>query len=84
MQRLLAKIESIQTEVVYTSSESPVTEMPRTWRMVIEYDLAYDVFRYRCQYPHWVDLDAGEVKQIKGFHSFPGRTDRMVMSGLFD
>ena len=24
-----------------------------------------------AKYPHWVDLDAGEVKQIKGFSFLP-------------
>ena len=28
-----------------------------------------------AKYPHWVDLDAGEVKEIKGFTYLPRQKD---------
>ncbi|MBP8848675.1 MAG: discoidin domain-containing protein, partial [Parabacteroides sp.] len=67
-----SKIESIQTEVVYTSSEESgygdaknLTDGdPNTiWHTMFSVTVA--------KYPHWVDLDAGEVKQIKGFSFLP-------------
>ena len=67
-----SKIESIQTEVVYTSSEESgygdaknLTDGdPNTiWHTMFSVTVA--------KYPHWVDLDAGEVKQLKGFSCLP-------------
>ncbi len=66
------KIESIQTEVVYTSSQEvgygDATNLtdgdPNTiWHTMYSVTVA--------QYPHWIDLDAGEVKTIKGFTYLP-------------
>lgn len=66
------KIESIQTVVVYASSQeagdgdaSHLTDGdPNTiWHTMYSVTVA--------KYPHWVDLDAGEVKNIKGFAYLP-------------
>ena len=66
------KIESIQTQVVYASSQesgegdaSHLTDGdPNTiWHTMYSVTVA--------KYPHWVDLDAGEVKEIKGFTYLP-------------
>ena len=66
------KIESIQTVVVYASSQeagegdaSHLTDGdPNTiWHTMYSVTVA--------KYPHWVDLDAGEVKNIKGFTYLP-------------
>lgn len=66
------KIESIQTVVVYASSEesgsgdaSHLTDGdPNTiWHTMYSVTVA--------KHPHWVDLDAGEVKNIKGFTYLP-------------
>ena len=66
------KIESIRTEVVYASSQesgdgdaSNLTDNdPNTiWHTMYSVTVA--------KYPHWVDLDAGEVKEIKGFTYLP-------------
>ena len=66
------KIESIQTQVVYASSQesgegdaSHLTDGdPNTiWHTMYSVTVAKD--------PHWVDLDAGEVKEIKGFTYLP-------------
>lgn len=66
------KLESIQTVVVYASSQeagdgdaSHLTDGdPNTiWHTMYSVTVA--------KYPHWVDLDAGEVKNIKGFTYLP-------------
>lgn len=66
------KIESIQTQVVYASSQesgggdaSNLTDGdPNTiWHTMYSVTVA--------KYPHWVDLDAGEAKEIKGFTYLP-------------
>lgn len=66
------KIESIQTEVIYASSEESdggeaknLTDGdPNTiWHTMFSVTVA--------KHPHWVDLDAGEVKTIKGFTYLP-------------
>lgn len=66
------KIESILTEVVYASSQesgsgdaSHLTDGdPNTiWHTMYSVTVA--------KYPHWVDLDAGEVKSVKGFTYLP-------------
>lgn len=66
------KIESIQMEVIYASSEESdegdaknLTDGdPNTiWHTMYSVTVA--------KYPHWVDLDAGEVKEIKGFTYLP-------------
>lgn len=66
------KIESIQTEVVYTSSEEVgegnasniVDGDPNTyWHTMYSVTVA--------KHPHWIDLDAGEVKMINGFTYLP-------------
>lgn len=66
------KIESIRTEVIYASSQesgdgdaSNLTDNdPNTiWHTMYSVTVA--------KYPHWVDLDAGEVKEIKGFTYLP-------------
>jgi beta-galactosidase len=70
-----SKIESIQTTVIFASSEEVdegdavnLTDGdPNTiWHTMYSVTVA--------KYPHWVDLDAGEVKTIKGFTWLP-RTD---------
>lgn len=35
-----------------------------------------------AKYPHWVDLDAGEVKEIKGFTYLPRQNGIMVISRI--
>ncbi len=66
------KMESIQTKVIYASSQefgdgeaSNLTDGdPNTiWHTMYSVTVA--------KYPHWVDLDAGEVKTIKGFTYLP-------------
>ena len=66
------KIESIPTEVIFTSSEETgegnasnlVDNDPNTyWHTMYSVTVA--------KYPHWVDLDAGDVKTIKGFVYLP-------------
>nr|WP_239060623.1 glycoside hydrolase family 2 TIM barrel-domain containing protein [Bacteroides sp. 519] len=66
------KIESIATEVIFASSEEVgygdakhLTDGdPNTiWHTMYSVTVA--------KYPHWVDLDAGEVKSIKGFTYLP-------------
>ena len=66
------KIESIQTEVIYASSEESdggeaknLTDGdPNTiWHTMFSVTVA--------KHPHWVDLDAGEVKTIKCFTYVP-------------
>ena len=70
-----AKIEMTQVTVIETSSQEPgegnashLTDgNPNTmWHTMYSVTMA--------QYPHWVTLDAGEVKTIKGFTYLP-RTD---------
>ena len=67
-----AKIEGISTEVIFTSSEESgegnarhlVDNDPNTiWHTMYSVTVA--------KYPHWVDLDAGEVKTITGFTYLP-------------
>jgi beta-galactosidase len=67
-----AKIESIPLEVVYASSQETgegdashlVDGNPNTiWHSMYSVTVA--------QYPHWVDFDAGLVKNIKGFTFLP-------------
>jgi Beta-galactosidase/beta-glucuronidase len=66
------KIESIQTTVIFASSEETdegeATNLtdgdPTTiWHTMYSVTVA--------KHPHWVDLDAGEVKTIKGFTWLP-------------
>ena len=66
------KIESIPTSVIYTSSEeigegnaTYLTDNdPNTfWHTMYSVTVA--------KHPHWVDLDAGEVKELKGFNFLP-------------
>lgn len=66
------KIESIRATVIYASSQESgegdarnLTDGdPNTiWHTMYSVTLA--------KYPHWVDLDAGEVKTIKGFTYLP-------------
>ena len=67
-----SKIENVPLEVVYASSvesgegdpEHLVDNDPGTiWHTMYSVTVA--------QYPHWVDLDCGEVKSIKGFTYLP-------------
>lgn len=62
------KIESIPMEVAYVSSQETGSgdaahlvdgDLSTTWHTMYSVTVA--------KYPHWVDFDAGEVKQIKGF-----------------
>lgn len=66
------KIETIQTAVVYASSEeigdgdaSNLTDgdLNTIWHTMYSVTVA--------KYPHWVDFDAGEMKMIKGFTYLP-------------
>lgn len=66
------KIETIQTEAIYSSSQEPdygegtnLTDGdPSTiWHTMFSVTVA--------PYPHWVDFDAGEVKSIKGISYLP-------------
>lgn len=66
------KIEGIQTEVIFSSSQEVgegdgknLTDGdPNTyWHTMYSVTVA--------KYPHWVDLDAGEAKAIKGFTFLP-------------
>lgn len=63
------KIERIATTVVYASSEEPGAGNPA--QNLVDgnsstiWHTAYLVTV--AQYPHWVDFDASEVKQLKGF-----------------
>ena len=66
------KIESVQSEVIFTSSEEAgegdATNLtdgdPNTiWHTMYSVTVA--------KHPHWVDLDAGDVKTIKGFTWLP-------------
>ena len=69
------RIESVPLEVVYASSQEPregdATHLTdgdagTIWHTMYSVTLA--------KYPHWVDFDAGAVKQLKGFTYTP-RTD---------
>ncbi|MGL4518747.1 MAG: glycoside hydrolase family 2 TIM barrel-domain containing protein [Phocaeicola sp.] len=69
------KIEGIQTEVISTSSQEVgegdakhlVDGDPNSyWHTMYSVTVA--------KYPHWVDLDAGEEKQVKGFTFLPRQT----------
>jgi beta-galactosidase len=67
-----AKIEKINTEVIFTSSEESGSgnashlvdnDVNTIWHTMYSVTVA--------KYPHWVDLDAGEVKTITGFTYLP-------------
>lgn len=69
---VLDKIENIQMTVIYASSQesgegdaSNLTDGDSNtiWHTMYSVTVA--------KYPHWVDLDAGEVKEIKGFTYLP-------------
>ena len=77
------KIESIQMQVVYASSQESgdgdaanlVDGDPSTiWHTMYSVTVA--------KYPHWVDLDAGEVKEIKGFTYLPRQNGKMAISRI--
>ena len=66
------KIETVQTEVIFASSEEAGSgsasnlvdgDINTTWHTMYSVTVA--------KHPHWVDLDAGEVKEIKGFTYLP-------------
>jgi beta-galactosidase len=67
------KIEKIDTIVVFTSSEEPGSgtaaknlvdgDPSTTWHTMYSVTVA--------QYPHWLDFDSGEAKNIKGFSYMP-------------
>lgn len=67
------KIEKIKTIVVFVSSEEPGRataaknlvdgDPATTWHTMYSVTVA--------QYPHWVDFDSGEAKDIKGFTYLP-------------
>ncbi|MFV0471329.1 MAG: glycoside hydrolase family 2 TIM barrel-domain containing protein [Paludibacteraceae bacterium] len=67
-----SKLKNIQTSVIFASSEevgegdaSNLTDgdLNTIWHSMYSVTVA--------KYPHWVDLDAGEVKNIKGFSFLP-------------
>ncbi|WP_164364775.1 glycoside hydrolase family 2 TIM barrel-domain containing protein [Sulfuriroseicoccus oceanibius] len=68
-----AKIDKIATRVVFVSSEEPGggnsaknlvdSNASTIWHTMYSVTVA--------QYPHWVDFDGGEVKEIKGFTYLP-------------
>ena len=76
------KIETIPMEVIYASSQESGEgdaanlvdgDANTTWHTMYSVTVA--------QYPHWVDFDAGDVKQIKGFVYLPrqdGGTNGMI------
>lgn len=66
------KVENLQVEVIYASSQESgegdaknLTDGDPTtnWHTMYSVTLA--------KHPHWVDMDAGEVKSIKGFSYLP-------------
>lgn len=70
--RDFAKIETVPLEVIYASSQESdggeasnlVDDDPNTiWHTMYSVTVA--------KYPHWVDLDCGEAKEIKGFTYLP-------------
>ena len=72
MSNTFAKIESVPLEVVYASSvesgEGDAQHLTDNnvntyWRTMYSVTLA--------KYPHWVDFDAGETKNMKGFEFTP-------------
>ena len=67
-----AKIERISTEVIFTSSEE--SGEGNATNLVDNDENTYWHTMYSvtvAKYPHWVDLDAGEVKSITGFTYLP-------------
>lgn len=71
------KIETIRTEVVYASSEEAGSGSAKNltdgdantiWHTMYSVTVA--------KHPHWVDLDAGEVKSIRGFIYLPRQDGR--------
>ena len=67
-----AKIEKISTEVIFTSSEESGEgnakhlvdgDINSIWHTMYSVTVA--------KYPHWVDFDAGDTKNIKGFIYLP-------------
>ena len=67
-----AKIEKINTEVIFTSSEESGEgnakhlvdgDINSIWHTMYSVTVA--------KYPHWVDFDAGDTKNIKGFVYLP-------------
>ena len=67
-----AKIEKISTEVIFTSSEESGEgnakhlvdgDINSIWHTMYSVTVA--------KYPHWVDFDAGDTKNIKGFVYLP-------------
>ncbi len=75
VEKTYAKIESVPLEVVFCSSEEPGEGPAKNmvdgdqgtfWHTIYSITLA--------KYPHWVDFDAHEVKNMKGFTYLP-RTD---------
>lgn len=67
------KIETIETTVVFASSEEPGSnnaaknlvdgDSSTMWHTMYSVTVA--------QFPHWLDFDCGEVKTIKGFSYIP-------------
>ena len=69
---VFTKLESIPVNVIYASSQEPgegnafhlVDGDPNTiWHTMYSVTVA--------KHPHWVDLDVGEIKEIKGFTYLP-------------
>jgi beta-galactosidase len=79
------KLDKIDTIVVFVSSEEPVggnaakNLVDRNQSSI--WHTAYSVTV--AQYPHWVDFDAGEVKDIKGF-TYQPRVDRAENGDIKD
>lgn len=70
------KIEKINTEVIFTSSEESGEgnashlvdgDANTMWHTMYSVTVA--------KYPHWVDFDAGDTKNIKGFTYLPRQND---------
>lgn len=68
------KIESVQTEVIFASSQEVGEgdashlvdgDINTIWHTMYSVTVA--------KHPHWIDLDMGEVKSIKGFNLSPRR-----------
>ena len=67
-----SKLEGIQTEVIYTSSEESGYGDARNLTDGDPNTIWHTMFSVTvAKYPHWVDLDAGEAKLVKGFTFLP-------------
>lgn len=67
-----AKIETVPLKVVYASSEETGGGAAKNLVDGNDNTIWHTMYSVTvAQYPHWVDFDAGEVKNIKGFTYLP-------------